>query len=115
MIPLPDIVVSALHEHQKRQDDERAAAVERWEDTGFVFATRQGPPMSPCTLVKYWHDVQAAAGPARRPRERWSQRHQIKVTMMVYAQGNLTEKTAALTQLGEAIQDQIDTNQSADK
>ncbi len=27
----------------------------------------------------------------------------IKVTMMVYAHGNLTEKAAALTQLGEAV------------
>jgi integrase len=124
VIPLPDIVVSALREHQKRQDAERADACERWEDTGFVFATRQGRPMSPYTLVKYWHDVREAAGlgtlrfhdlrhtavslllalgvPPHVVRE-IAGHSDIKVTMMVYAHGNLAEKAAALTQLGEAV------------
>ena len=39
MIPLPQVVVSALHEHRKRQDEERTEAGERWSDTGFVFTT----------------------------------------------------------------------------
>lgn len=55
-------MVVALREHQKRQDNERAAAGDKWEDTGFVFTTRQGRPMSPYTLVSYWHDVRDAAG-----------------------------------------------------
>jgi hypothetical protein len=28
----------------------------------FVLTTRQGRPVSPYTLVKYWHDVRKAAG-----------------------------------------------------
>lgn len=62
VIPLPDVVIAALRAHQKRQDAERADAGERWEDTGFVFTTRRGQPMSPYTLAEYWHDVRAAAG-----------------------------------------------------
>jgi integrase len=124
VIPLPDVVVSALREHQKRQDAERADAGAKWEDTGFVFATRQGRPMSPYTLVKCWHDVREAAGlgtlrfhdlrhtavslllalgvPPHVVRE-IAGYSDIKVTMMVYAHGNLTEKAAALAQLGEAV------------
>jgi integrase len=124
VIPLPDVVVSALREYQKRQDAERADAGEKWEDTGFVFATRQGRPMSPYTLVKYWHDVREAAGlgtlrfhdlrntavslllalgvPPHVVRE-IAGHSEIKVTMMVYAHGNLTEKAAALAQLGDAV------------
>ena len=124
MIPLPDVVVTALREQRKRQEAERAKAGERWEDTGFVFTTRRGRPMSPYTLTKYWHDVRTAAGlgtlrfhdlrhtavslllalvvPPHVVRDiagHWD----IKVTMTVYAHGNLAEKAAALTQLGEAM------------
>ncbi|WP_346274405.1 site-specific integrase [Pseudonocardia sp.] len=121
VIPLPDVVVSALREHQKHQDAKRADAGAKWEDTGFVFATRQGRPMSPYTLVKYWHDVREAAGlgtlrfhdlrhtavslllalgvPPHVVRE-IAGHSDIKVTMMVYAHGNLTEKAAALPSSG---------------
>ena len=61
VIPLPDVVVTALREHRTRQDEERAAAGDRWEDSGFVFTTRDGRLMSPYTLTKYWHDVREAA------------------------------------------------------
>ena len=92
--------------------------------SGFVFTTRRGRPVSPYTLVKYWHDIReaaglstlrfhdlqahprvTAAGPRRtaagRPGDRRAQRHQGHDDG--YAHGNLTEKAAALTQLGEAI------------
>ncbi len=62
VIPLPEIVVTALREHRKKQDEERAAASDRWVDSGFVFTTRRGEPMSPYSLTKYWHDVREAAG-----------------------------------------------------
>jgi integrase len=44
VIPLPDVVVTALREHRKHQDDDRAEAGERWTDTGFVFTTRHVEP-----------------------------------------------------------------------
>jgi hypothetical protein len=68
VIPLPDVVVTALREQRKRQEAERAEAGEQWEDTGFVFTTRRGRPMSPYTLTKYWHDVRTATSRRRLPR-----------------------------------------------
>lgn len=124
VIPLPDVVVTALREHQKAQDAERAEAGDRREETGFVFATKRGRPMSPYTLVKYWHDLRKAAGlptlrfhdlrhtavslllalgvPPHVVRE-IAGHSDIKVTMTVYAHGNLSEKAAALAQLGEKV------------
>jgi integrase len=124
VIPLPEVVTTALQAHRARQDEERAAAGDRWEDTGFVFATRDGRPTSPYSLTKYWHDIRSAAGLGRLRFH--DLRHtavslllalgvpphvvreivghsDIKVTMTVYAHGNLGEKAAALTQLGNAL------------
>ena len=42
VIPLPDVVVTALREHRKHQDDARAEAGERWTNTGFVFRQPAG-------------------------------------------------------------------------
>lgn len=58
------MVVTALREHRKRQDDERADAGDRWTDSRFVFPTKLGGPMSPYALTKYWHSVRAKAGVA---------------------------------------------------
>lgn len=124
VIPLPEVVVSALREHLKTQEAERVEAGDRWEESGFVFVTKRGRPMSPFTLVKYWHDIRDAAGlgrlrfhdlrhtavslllalgvPPHVVRE-IAGHSDIKVTMMVYAHGNLTEKAAALAQLGAAV------------
>jgi integrase len=62
VIPLPDVVVVALREHRKRQDDERVAAGERWTDTGFVFTTRRGEPLSPYSVTKQWSTIRVKAG-----------------------------------------------------
>lgn len=124
VIPLPDVVVTALRAHQARQDVERKIAGSAWEETGFVFTTRQGRAMSPYTLTKYWHVVRERAGldtlrfhdlrhtavslllalgvPPHVVRE-IAGHSDIKVTMMVYAHGNVTEKAAALAQLGQAL------------
>ncbi len=60
--PLPDVVATALREHRKRQDDERAEAGERWMHTGFVFTNGRGEPLSPYSLTSRWHDVRQRAG-----------------------------------------------------
>lgn len=124
VIPLPEVVVSALRDHAKRQVEEKVAAGEAWEDTGFVFTTRRGAAMSPYTLGKYWRDLREAAGlgtirfhdlrhtavslllalgvPPHVVRE-IAGHSDIKVTMTVYAHGSLTERANALTKLGETL------------
>ena len=124
VIPLPQVVVTALREHRKRQDEERGEAGQRWTDTGFVFTTRTGAPTSPYSLTKYWHAIRTrAAVPTLRFHDL---RHtavslllalgvpphvvreiaghsDIKVTMTIYAHGRLDEKATALTRLGTAL------------
>jgi integrase len=124
VIPLPDVVVQALHQHRRRQDEERAVAGDAWEDSGFVFTTKHGRPMSPFTLTAKWHEVRANAGldslrfhdlrhtavslllalgvPPHVVRE-IAGHSDVKVTMTVYAHGRLDEKAAALTELGRAL------------
>lgn len=124
LVPLPDIVVDAFRDHQKRQAEECVAAGARWVESGFVFTTQRGEPMSPFTLTKYWHDVRAAAGldslrfhdlrhtavslllalgiPPHVVKE-IAGHSDIKVTMTVYAHGHMEEKAAALGQLGIAM------------
>jgi integrase len=124
VIPLPQVVVTALREHRKRQDKECVEAGERWSDTGFVFTTRRGEPTSPYSLSKYWRAIRIKAGvpwlrfhdlrhtavslllalgvPPHVVREIVGH-SDIKVTMTVYAHGRLDEKAAALAQLGQAV------------
>ena len=124
VIPLPAVVLTALRAHQVRQDVERETAGSAWEETGFVFTTRQGRAMSPYTLTKYWHVVRERAGldtlrfhdlrhtavslllalgvPPHVVRE-IAGHSDIKVTMMVYAHGNVNDRAAALAQLGQAL------------
>lgn len=124
LIPLPDVVVAALRDHRVQQEGERVTNADRWTDSGFVFATAHGEPMSPYMLTKYWQAVRVRASvPTLRFHDL---RHtavslllalgvpphvvreivghsDIKVTMMVYAHGRLDEKAAALTRLGSAV------------
>jgi integrase len=92
VIPVPDVVVSALREHQKRQDAERADAGEKWEDTGFVFATGGAGRCRPTRWSSTgttsarrlgtlrFHDLRHTAVSLllapRGPRDRRPQRHQ---------------------------------------
>ncbi|GAA1872352.1 hypothetical protein GCM10009836_61580 [Pseudonocardia ailaonensis] len=124
VIPLPEVVVTALRDHTKKQEDEKLAAGETWDDSGFVFTTRRGAAMSPYTLGKYWRDLRDTAGletlrfhdlrhtavllllalgvPPHVVRE-IAGHSDIKVTMTVYAHGSLNEKRLALSRLGSAL------------
>jgi integrase len=46
-VALPKRCIDGLRELRQRQDQERAAAGPRWNDTGLVFTTRYGTPLSP--------------------------------------------------------------------
>ena len=44
VIPLPEWIWLTLMEHRERQDQERAASVEIWQDYGLVLPSDRGPP-----------------------------------------------------------------------
>jgi integrase len=46
-VPLPDLCVEALREHREHQDEEQAASLHPWPDTGLVFVTSVGTPIDP--------------------------------------------------------------------
>jgi integrase len=45
-IPLPEVAVTVLREHRKRQIEERLHAGARWEDWDLVFASERGTPLN---------------------------------------------------------------------
>lgn len=124
VVPLPATVVDALREHRERQDADREMAGDRWTETGLVFTSPVGGHVSPRTLAAQWHVIRTAAGLGRMRFH--DLRHtavslllalgvpphvvreivghsDVKVTMTVYAHGNLDEKAAALSQLSTAV------------
>ena len=124
IVPLPATVIDALREHRKQQDAEREIAGDRWTETGLVFTSPLGESVSPRTLAAQWHQIRTAAGLGRMRFH--DLRHtavslllalgipphvvreivghsDVKVTMTVYAHGNLDEKAAALSQLSSAV------------
>ena len=59
-LALPHLAIDALQAHQQRQDQDRHAAGERWDDQNLVFATRTGAPSTPPTSG-------ASSGPPAKP------------------------------------------------
>lgn len=123
VVPLPAVVADALRAHRERQEKERAGS-ERWTDSGLVFTTPDGRPIPPGTLGKQWREIRGRVGlgqtrfhdlrhtcvslllalgvPPHIVREVVGH-SDIKVTMTVYAHGNLDEHIAALSQLGDIL------------
>lgn len=58
---LPQVCLSALAEHKAAQDEERALAGSRWQDSEFVFATRIGSPLEPRNLSRAHDQILAMA------------------------------------------------------
>lgn len=123
VVPLPAVVVDALKAHRERQEKERANC-DCWTDSGLVFATPDGRPIPPGTLGKQWRDIRErvglgslrfhdlrhtcvslllALGVAPHIVREIAGHSDVKVTMTVYAHGNLDEHAAALAQLGNVI------------
>jgi integrase len=50
VLTMPAVVSSALRQHRERQQAERAAAGERWTDSGLVFTTATGGHLEPRNL-----------------------------------------------------------------
>jgi len=62
VVPLPWPLVQKLRAHRARQNRERLAAANIWEDSGVVFAQENGRPLDPRADWQDWSDILAAAG-----------------------------------------------------
>lgn len=60
-LTLPRFTVAALRDHRRRQLEERLLAGPGWEDTGFVFTTKQGRPLDPCNVSRHRRKLLKAA------------------------------------------------------
>lgn len=67
-IRLPAIVADALREHERRQQDDRKAAGERWQTSGLVFTTTIGTPLDGTTVT---HQFQRLLVKANLPKIRF--------------------------------------------
>lgn len=59
---LPDELVAMLREHEEQQERERLEAGHRWQEGGWLFATRTGRPLNPNTDYHDWKRLLALAG-----------------------------------------------------
>jgi integrase len=64
-VALPQPCLQALQDHRRHQDLERAAARDRWVETGLVFTTSTGSPLEPSNVNKAFAEWSAAAGVRR--------------------------------------------------
>jgi integrase len=62
---IPLSVAEALRVHRDQQNFERAAAGDRWTDSGLVFVSTVGTPLDPRNVLRIWHGLLAEAGLAR--------------------------------------------------
>jgi integrase len=66
-IGLPDPLIVLFKAHRERQQRERAAACDLWQDTGYVFTTPTGAPLNPRSDYTDWKQLLDRAGvPERR-------------------------------------------------
>ncbi len=65
-LTLPASLVAAVRAHRDRQAFERAAASDRWQESGLVFTTTRGPPLDPRNVIRSWHRIQTTHGLLRR-------------------------------------------------
>src|SRR5215207_248530 len=65
---MPSTVATALQDHRKRQALERAAAGDRWVETGLVFTTRKGTPLDARNVTGWFKKLLNSAG---LPDMRW--------------------------------------------
>jgi integrase len=62
VIALNKTMITALREHKARQQAERAAAGDRWTETGYVFTTQTGKPVGPDRMTRLFRRLVAGSG-----------------------------------------------------
>jgi len=65
-LPMIDLVYNGLKAHRKRQLKEKLALGQYWKDSGLVFTTSLGTPISPRNLVRKYHALLKSAELERR-------------------------------------------------
>jgi integrase len=65
-IVLPAFATAALKRHQKRQEAERKAGKEEWQEAGLVFTTADGRPLHYSTVTKAFQRLLRDAGLRRQ-------------------------------------------------
>ena len=111
VLPLPDICVVALGEHQARQKAAREAVGEAWQESPLIFTARYGTPLEPRNFNRFWDRRCDAAGvrritvhDARRTCGMQILRHaQFSITMEIYTQVSSDQTREALKRLGESL------------
>jgi integrase len=67
-VNLPSACLNALTRHKAKQDEERAWAGSRWQETGYVFTTRVGTPMDARDLLRgYYRITRPKTKPGQEP------------------------------------------------
>ena len=61
-VPLPETLAAALRAHRERQNEERLAAGDRWQETGLVFTSTIGTPLEPRNATRSFKALLARAG-----------------------------------------------------
>lgn len=61
-LALPQRAVTALREHRKRQDQDRANAGTAWQEHGLVFTTTVGTPLDAANVRRAFRRITAQAG-----------------------------------------------------
>jgi len=122
-LPLPATVVAALVEHRTRQEIERRAADGLWVESGMVFTTATGTPLSPDAVRRSWDRIrQAVEGPVRFHDlrhtcltlllEQHTPPHVVQqiaghaalyATMTIYAHASAEQRQGALDRLGAQL------------
>lgn len=62
MLPLPEILVRVLQEHQREQEAERRIRGDEWHEHGLIFPSTVGTPLIGRNLVRHFKDMLARAG-----------------------------------------------------
>ncbi|MGW2669289.1 tyrosine-type recombinase/integrase [Streptomyces sp. NPDC001272] len=62
VVPLPALCVAPLRWHRMRQAEIRAKAGESWQDSGYVFVTRNGRPVEPRNVYRSFTRIAQTAG-----------------------------------------------------
>ena len=79
-VPIESAALDALKTWRTRQIEERLKAGPAWSDSGFVFTSQVGTPLSARNVARRWHQILDAAGVERRGMH--AARHTVATLLM---------------------------------